>query len=199
MGGRLWCRSGLVGVIGRSRWWCSVLYHGKTCGRRLWRPGWSEAFGELRLVFAGFEEAFREGIVIGCVGPAMGLGDAQVGEQQGGGFGFHGGSAVGVQGELAGQTRAWRRRLKQRFEQGGVFGVGDEPTHDPSAEDVDDRVEIEVGHLAGPSAWLCPMTRPGWGLGDEFRLFVDGVAQLWRRSFTSPFSWRIRYMVRIEQ
>ena len=93
----------------------------------------AEAFGELRLVFAGFEEAFREGIVIGCVGPAMGLGDAQVGEQQGGGLGFHGGSAVGVQGELAGQDAVLGGGvLEQRFEQGGAFGVGDEPGHDPS-------------------------------------------------------------------
>ena len=47
----------------------------------------------------------------------MGLGDAHVGQQQGGGLGFHGGSAVGVQGELAGQEAVFGGGvLEQRFE-----------------------------------------------------------------------------------
>ena len=58
----------------------------------------AEAIRELRLVFACLEEAFREGIVVGGVGPAVRFGHAQIGEQEGGGLGFHGGSAVGVEG-----------------------------------------------------------------------------------------------------
>jgi hypothetical protein len=42
------------------------------------KPVW-----ELRAVFHSAELAFRIGIVVGRVGPAVGLGDAQVGEQQG--------------------------------------------------------------------------------------------------------------------
>src|ERR1017187_2141757 len=46
--------------------------------------------------------ALREGIVVGDVRAAVGLGDAQIGEQKGHGLGGHGGPPVGVEGELAG-------------------------------------------------------------------------------------------------
>ena len=58
----------------------------------------AEPPGELGLVFQGLEAAFREAVVVGGVGPAVRFGDAQVGEQQGGGLGLHGRAAVGVQG-----------------------------------------------------------------------------------------------------
>ena len=61
----------------------------------------TEALWELRLVFQRLEAAFREWVVVGGVGPAVRFGDAQISEQQGGGLGFHGRAAVGVQGELA--------------------------------------------------------------------------------------------------
>ena len=41
----------------------------------------AEALRELRLVFHGFEVAFRERIVVGGVRPAVGFGDAEIGEQ----------------------------------------------------------------------------------------------------------------------
>jgi hypothetical protein len=37
--------------------------------------------------------------------------------------------------------------LEQRHELGGAFPVGDAPAHDPSAENIDDDVEIEVRPL----------------------------------------------------
>src|ERR1022692_2612173 len=50
--------------------------------------------------------ALREGIVVGDVRAAVGLGDAQIGEQKGHGLGGHGGTPVGVEGELAGDDLA---------------------------------------------------------------------------------------------
>ena len=61
----------------------------------------AEPLGELGLIFQRLEAAFREWVVVGGVGPAVRFGDAQVSEQQGGGLGFHGRAAVGMQGELA--------------------------------------------------------------------------------------------------
>ncbi len=76
----------------------------------------------------------------------MGLGHAEIGEQEGGGLGFHGGSPVGVEGELAGRNAMLFDGVEeQRLEQGDAFGVGDLKGDDPSAEDDDDHVEIEMG------------------------------------------------------
>src|SRR5450756_674324 len=61
----------------------------------------TEALRKLRLVFHGFEVAFRERIVIGGVRPAVRFGDAEIGEQQCRGLGAHRATAVRVQGELA--------------------------------------------------------------------------------------------------
>ena len=63
----------------------------------------TEALGELRLIFHGLEVAFGEGIVVGGIGSAVGFGDAEIGEHQGGGLGFHRRTAIGMQGELAGR------------------------------------------------------------------------------------------------
>ena len=43
----------------------------------------AEAFGEVGPVFQGLEVGLAEGVVIAGVGPAVGLGDAQVGEEEG--------------------------------------------------------------------------------------------------------------------
>ena len=48
---------------------------------------------KLRAVFQGFELTFREGVVVGDMRPAVSLGDAQIGQEQGNRFGGHGGSA----------------------------------------------------------------------------------------------------------
>ena len=58
----------------------------------------AEALWELWLVFHGFEVAFRERIVVGRVGPAVGFGDAEIGEQERRGLGSHGTATVGMQG-----------------------------------------------------------------------------------------------------
>ena len=58
----------------------------------------AEALGKLRLIFYGFEVAFRERIIVRGVRPAVGFANAEIGEQQRGGLGSHGTAAVGVQG-----------------------------------------------------------------------------------------------------
>ena len=63
----------------------------------------AEALWELRLVFHGFEVAFRERIVVGRMRPAVGFGYAEIGEQERCGLGSHGTATVGMQGQLAGR------------------------------------------------------------------------------------------------
>ena len=110
----------------------------------------TEALRKLRLVFHGFEVAFRERIVIGGVRPAVGFGDAEIGEQQCGGLGSHRAAAIGMQSELAFRGGMFGGGvLEQRGEQGGAFPIGDTPADDAPAENVDDDVEIEVG----PFGW----------------------------------------------
>src|SRR4051794_26405194 len=60
----------------------------------------TEALGELRPVLHGFELALGKRIVIGGVGPAMGLGYAEVSQEECHGLGAHGRSAVGMKTEL---------------------------------------------------------------------------------------------------
>ena len=64
----------------------------------------------------------------------MRFGDAKVGQHLGGGLGFHGRAAIGMQGDLAG----WYLMLgdgviEQYFEQGGVFGISNIPADYPKA------------------------------------------------------------------
>ena len=50
----------------------------------------AEPFGELGPVLQSLELAFRKRVIIGDVGTAVGLGDAQVGQHHGHRLGFHG-------------------------------------------------------------------------------------------------------------
>lgn len=59
----------------------------------------SEPLGEGRMIFHGLELAFREGIVIGLVGPGMAFTDAQAGQQQRRRCCGHGSAPVGVDGQ----------------------------------------------------------------------------------------------------
>src|ERR1019366_3312999 len=62
----------------------------------------AEALWELRVVFQSLEAAFGERIVVRGVGPAVRFGDAEIGEQQGGGLGFHRSTSIGVESKLTG-------------------------------------------------------------------------------------------------
>ena len=46
----------------------------------------AEAIGKLGAILHGAELAFRKRIVVGSVGPAVGLGDAEIGQQKGHGL-----------------------------------------------------------------------------------------------------------------
>ena len=70
----------------------------------------AEAIRELRTVLQGLELRFRERVVVGDVGAAVGLGDAEVGQEQRHGLVRHRRAAVGMDRELArGECRASRR------------------------------------------------------------------------------------------
>ena len=110
----------------------------------------------------------------------MRFGDAEIGEQQGGGLGLHRAAAVGMQGELAGRDIVLDDGVvEQRFEQRGAFSVGDVPADDPAAENIDDDIEIEVGPFRRPHQ-LRDVPGPDliWAFGEKFGLLIDGVAQL---------------------
>ena len=116
----------------------------------------AEALGELGLVFQGLEVGLRERVVVGGVGPAVRLGDAEVGQHQGGGLGLHRPAAVGVEGQLAGRHGVLGEGvIEQRLEQGGALGIGDAPADDPAAEDVEDDVEIEVRSVMLMPSLVC--------------------------------------------
>src|ERR1039458_9771343 len=81
----------------------------------------------------------------------MRFGDPEIGEHQGGGFGLHRGTAIGMQGELAGLDMVLCDGvIEQGLEQRGAFSVGNAPGDDPAAENIDDDVEIEVAPFRRP-------------------------------------------------
>src|ERR1700692_144624 len=95
----------------------------------------AEALWELGLVFHGFEVAFRERIVVGRMRPAVGFGDAEIGEQERRGLGSHGTATVGMQGQLAGRHGMLGDGIVEQCpEQGRAFSVGDAPADNSSAE-----------------------------------------------------------------
>ena len=98
--------------------------------------------------YQGFELTFREGVVVGDMRPAVSLGDAQIGQEQGNRFGGHGGSAIGVDGELVGADVLLTAGFgDEPLGQLGAFTFGDHPADDETAEDVQDHVKVEVGPL----------------------------------------------------
>ena len=87
------------------------------------------------------------------VGPAVGLGDAQIGQQKGHRLGAHDRAAVGMDGELAGRDDLFcASLLDELLGQFGAFARRDHPAGDVAAEDVEDDVEIEVGPLGRTAA-----------------------------------------------
>jgi hypothetical protein len=111
----------------------------------------AEAPWKLRLVLHRLEVAFREGIVVGGVRPAVRPGDAEISEQKRRGLGSHGSTTVGMQGRLAGRCGMLGGGvIEQCREQGGAFPVGDASANDSAAEDVDNDVEVEVRPFCRP-------------------------------------------------
>jgi hypothetical protein len=61
-----------------------------------------KAAAEAWLVLQGLEVAFGKRVVVRGGRPLVRAGGAEIGEQEGGGLGFHRSTAIGMQGELAG-------------------------------------------------------------------------------------------------
>ncbi len=96
----------------------------------------AEALRKARLVFEGFEVAFGERVVVGRVRTVVRTGDAEIGQQQGGGFRLHRAAAIGVQRELTGRHVVFGDGVVEQWaEQARGFGIGDAPTDDAAAED----------------------------------------------------------------
>ena len=90
------------------------------------------------------------GVVGGGVGPVVGLGDAEVGEQEGDGLGGHRAAAVGVHGQRARLDLLLLAGLgDQVLGDVGVLAVLDGPADGVAAEDVEDHVEVEVRPFRG--------------------------------------------------
>ena len=75
----------------------------------------SEALGKSRPVLEGLELALGVGIVVGDVRSAVGLGHAQVGQQQGDWLGGHRCPAIGMEGQITRNDALFRA------------GIGDQP------------------------------------------------------------------------
>ena len=110
----------------------------------------TEAIGKLRAILHGAEVAFRIRIVVGGVWPRVGLGDAQVGQQESHGFGAHRRAAVGVDGELTGRNILLGAGFfDQSGSQCGGFAQRHHPADDVAAEDIQNHVQIKIGPLGG--------------------------------------------------
>ena len=134
-------------------WRCLVLYQAKKClavGAGVLDA--AEALREVGAVLERLELRLGVGVVVGDVRPAVGLGDAQIGEQGGDRLGAHAGAAVGVEGERAGLDVVPGHGLgDQLLGQLGALALGDHPADDVAAEDVEDHVEVEVASTSpGP-------------------------------------------------
>ncbi|SPE23403.1 hypothetical protein SBA2_1230004 [Acidobacteriia bacterium SbA2] len=140
----------------------------------------AEAVREARAVFEGPKLAFRIRIVIGDMRTAVGFDDAQIGQQQSHRFGFHGRTSIGMHGELAWQNvLRVTGMLDEPFGQLGAFAVGDHPTDDVAAEDVQDDIKM----ISGPfhrTAQLGDVPTPQLiGLsGQQLRLLIGRMGEL---------------------
>ena len=137
----------------------------------------TETIWELRTILQGFELTLRERVVIGDVRVAVGLGDAQVGEEQGDRLGGHRSAAIGMDGELVRHDVLLAAGLtNQPLGQLGALAFGDHPADDVAAEDVEDHIEIELGPFDRPEQ-LGNVPTPDliWRGGQQLGLLIVGV------------------------
>ena len=89
-------------------------------------------------------------VVVGGVGPAMTLGDPEVGEQERGRRGAHRAAPIGVDGERARSDALLGDRVgDEPLGEGGALGRGDHPARHVAAEDVEQDVQVEPGPRGG--------------------------------------------------
>jgi hypothetical protein len=117
------------------------------------------------------------------------FGDAQIGEQKGHGLGGHGGTPVGVEGELAGDDLVLGTGFGDEL--AGQFlalPMRHHPADDIPAEDVEDYIEVEVGPLGGAQQ-LGDVPTPeliGSG-GQQLRFLVGRMDELVAAFAALPF------------
>ena len=108
----------------------------------------SETRREIGSVLQGLELRLGIRIIIRDVRTAVSFGDVQIDEQLGDRFGAHAGAAIGVQGQ--------RPRYDILFVDGigdqllgkfRSFPVGDHPTDDVTAENIEDHVQVKARPL----------------------------------------------------
>jgi hypothetical protein len=142
--------------------------------------GGTEAFGEAWAVLERLEVSLGEGVVVGDMGARVGLGDAEIGEEQRHRLGGHRGAAIGVDGELSGGDGLSLARSADQLlgERGGLDG-GDHPADDVAAEDIEYHVQVEVRPL-GRAMELGDVPRPELvgSRGEQLGPGVGGASQL---------------------
>src|SRR5713226_3409599 len=110
----------------------------------------AEARWERRAVLERLELRLRERVVVGDMRPGMGLGHAEIGEQEGDGLGGHRRPAIGVDGKLpAVDALPATGLVNEPLGQRGALAMGHHPADHVATEDVEHDVEVEVGPLRG--------------------------------------------------
>ena len=140
----------------------------------------AETIGKLGAVFHGAELAFRVGVVVGGVRPAVGFGDAEIGQQKSHWFSSHGSAEVGMNTQGVGLNVLLAAGFRDKqFGQFGGFARSQHPAHDVTAEDVQHDVEIEVGPFDGTAQFgNVPTPQPIGCGGQEFGLPVLRMGEL---------------------
>jgi len=140
----------------------------------------TEAFREPRLIFQRLEVALGERVIVRGMWPIMRTDDAEVAEQQRGGFGFHRSTTIGMQGQLARSHMVFRYGIvEQNFEQHGAFRIHDTPADHTAAVDIEDHIKIEVAPF-GRTFQFRDIPGPDliWTFRQKFRLLINRMAQL---------------------
>lgn len=140
----------------------------------------SESSREIGSVLECFELRFGKRVIVARMGPAVGLGNAQVAEKECDGFGFHRTAPIGMQSEGSGINFLLAAGfIDQPFGQCSRFSVRNHPPDDVSAEDVQDDVEIEVAPFYGAEKLgNVPGPDPIGAGGQELGFLIDGMTQL---------------------
>ena len=129
-------------------------------GEEAWpwaRASWIEPkrSGNSGRYFSVLNCASENGLSFGDVRPRVGLGHAEIGEQERDGLRGHRRAAVGVDVSCSrADALAGARLVDELLGQRGALAMGDHPADDVAAEDVEDDVQVEVGPLRrARAAW----------------------------------------------